>query len=213
MRGNGSDAPRILSESLELCICLNFRDEEILDNLQKWLDNRRASLPETLAEFKKSSKRPAVKMKSNNVDAALLALAALRLRAAMKPLEAVAEFDRLYYPDDKTRTPDASNLAKRAEIAVEWQAHFFRYCPLDSAGLVNRGMGQYDRECPLCYNVERFTREARKLPRWTSDFRCEVCDHRDRLGWTGKAWVRVEIDHSGEGVRVRWPGSDWVVFD
>lgn len=153
-------------------------------------------------------------MKSNNVNAALRGLAALRLRATMRPGEAVAEFDRLYFPDDKRRVPDASNLAKTADIAKDWQAHFFKHCPLDSAGPVNPDMGPYDRECPLCYNVEKTTRKpSNKLPRWTHDFRCLVCDHRDRLGWTGNEWVRVEMDTSGDGVRVRWPGSGWVAVD
>jgi hypothetical protein len=191
-RGNGKDAPHVLSESLEICVCLNYRDEEILETFKAWLERRRKILHSDLEGFRVSSKRPYTKLKGNNVDAALKGLAALRLLAAMKPLEAASEFDRVYFPNVKNRKPDIGNLNKAACIAIEWQQMFFKYCPLDSAGPVNPEKGPWDRECSLCFKLEQFTKEPKPISKFHYLRRCPVCDHREELCWNGKTWVPYE---------------------
>ncbi|HEY1082705.1 MAG TPA: hypothetical protein VGE29_10610 [Prosthecobacter sp.] len=186
--GNGGDAGRILTESVEMCLCFNFRDEDIVDEFKRWLELKRASLHEEVKDFRESAKRPYVKLKSNNVDAALKGLAALRLRAAFAPLEAANKFDSIYFPKATARKVDIGNVEKQAQIAIDWQQMFFRYCPLDSAGPVNRDRGLWDRECSLCYKLNKLDREPRHKSVSYTSCRCSVCDHREKLAWNGRHW-------------------------
>ena len=191
-KGNGQDADRVLTESLELCVCLNYRDDYILAAMQEWLNRKRASLPKDLEEFSISKKRPHVILKASLVDAALKGLSALRLRAAMPPKEAADMFHRIYFPAQNHRVADIGNVQKAANIAVEWQEMFFKYCPLDAAGPVNPEKGHWDIECSLCFTVRRCTKEPPPMSQKCIPLRCQVCDHRENVGWDGDKWVPVD---------------------
>lgn len=185
-KGNGKDAERILSESVDLCVCFNFRDEEIVEAFETWLKNRRASLHDDLADFRVSDERPQTKMKSKDVNAALLGIAALRLRARFGPKEAAYMFQELYGPDE---APSIGNTQKRAKLAVRWQQEFLRYCPLDSEERCTRELGVWDRECPLCFRVWELPHKSN----WSYDtIRCPWCDHREDMRWTPKGWKSNE---------------------
>ena len=184
-KGNGTDAERVVTESLDLCVCLNFRDEEIIDAFTAWLKHRRASLPSDLEAFRASSERPYTKLNNKDVDAALKGIAALRLRFKFGPKEAAYKFNEIYFPK-KNGTPDFGNVAKAAEIACQWQRMFFRYCPLDSAGCTTPTLGKWDLECPLCFKVWQLPHE----PEFNYEtMRCPCCDHREEMCWTPSGWV------------------------
>lgn len=126
----------ILSEALELCVCLNFSDDEIMAAFGDWLKRRRANLHEDLKAFRAAG-GSALRMKGDRVDKALKALSALRLRAKFNELEAADEF-RVVYPAERAWSGKGNlvpmsqvwDLAKDAEaIGLE----FLPECKLDSA--------------------------------------------------------------------------------
>jgi hypothetical protein len=126
----------ILSEALNLCVCLNFSDEEIMAQFAKWLKLRRAHLHDDLKAFRAAG-GSALRMKGDRVDKALKALSALRLRAKFNELEAADEF-RVVYPAERAWSGKGNlvpmsqvwDLAKDAEaIGLE----FLPECKLDSA--------------------------------------------------------------------------------
>jgi len=126
----------ILSEALELCVCLNFSDAEILEAFAGWLKWRRANLHDDLKAFRAAG-GSALRMKGDRVDKALKALSALRLRAKFNELEAADEF-RVVYPAERAWSGQGNlvpmsqvwDLAKDAEaIGLE----FLPECKLDSA--------------------------------------------------------------------------------
>lgn len=184
-KGNGKDAEKVVTESLDVCVCLNFRDEEIVAAFTEWLTKRRASLPEELEAFRVSAKRPYTKLNDKDVDAALIGLAALRLRFAFSPKEAAHKIRDLYFPERK-QAPDIGNTQKSAHLAVEWQEMFFPYCPLDSENRPRPKLDAWQHECPLCLQIW-------DLPRTCSlnydTMRCPWCDHRENMRWTPKGWL------------------------
>jgi hypothetical protein len=188
--GNGSSAGKLLTESVDLCVCYNFRDDDIIERLRAWLKARRKAFPEDLQEFKVSSERSSIKLKSDKVDAALKGLAALRLRAAMHSKAAAVAFHEIYFPNQKVRKPDIGNVQKQAEKALEWQRTFLRYCPLDSAPLIVRG--PWDLECSLCFQITRVEEEPGQISKVPRERRCPDCDHREKVGWDGKKWLTYE---------------------
>jgi hypothetical protein len=188
--GNGSRAGKLLSESVELCLCYNFRDEDIIDGFRAWLKAKRKALPESLQEFKVSSERPYIKLKSDKVDAGLKGLAALRLRAAMPAKAAAVAFHEIYFPKQKARKSDIGNVQKQAEKALEWQRMFLRYCPLDSASVIARG--PWDLKCSLCFCIRPVEEEPGHISKVHRELRCLECDHREKVGWDGEKWVTYE---------------------
>ncbi len=188
--GNGSRAGKLLSESVDLCICFNFRDEEIIKGLRAWLKAKRKALPQELQEFKVSSEQPYTKLKSNNVDAGLKGLAALRLRAAMPAKAAAVAFHEIYFPKQKARKSDIGNVQKQAEKALEWQRMFLRYCQLDSAPVIARGT--WDLECSLCCRITPIEKEPGHISKVHRELRCPECDHWEKVGWDGTRWVTYE---------------------
>lgn len=125
----------ILSEALEMCVCLNFSDDEIMAAFGDWLKWRRANLHDDLKAFRAGG-GSAVRMKGDRVDKALKALSALRLRAKFNELEAADEF-RVVYPAERAWRGKGNlvpmsqvwDLAKDAEaIGLE----FLPECKLDS---------------------------------------------------------------------------------
>jgi hypothetical protein len=195
-KGNGKEADQILTESADICICYNYRDEDIVDAFKRWLKASRARLVDDLEPFRKSSQRPYTKMNNKDVEAAIKGLSALRLLAVMKPLEAAGKFLSIYFPKQRNRKVDIGNVQKAALIPVEWQKMFFPYCPLDSAIVENPEKGPWDLECPMCFRV---IRKHSKEPKPISthhyrETRCEWCDHRlPDQGWDGKTWVRHSL--------------------
>jgi hypothetical protein len=185
--GNGSRAGKLLSESVDLCLCYNFRDEDIIEGFTSWLKARRQAFPTDLKEFKISSERPYTQLKENNVDAALKGLAALRLRAAMPAKAAAVEFHEIYFPKQKARKSDIGNVQKQAEKALEWQRMFLRYCPLDSAPESPRG--PWDLQCSLCFWITPVEKEPGHISKVHRELRCLECDYREKVGWDGEKWV------------------------
>jgi hypothetical protein len=126
----------ILSEALELCVCLNFSDDEIMAAFADWLKWRRANLHDDLKAFRAAG-GSALRMKGDRVNKALKALAALRLRARFDELEAADEF-RAVYPAERAWS-GKGNLAPMSQVldlAKDAEAvglEFLPECSLDSS--------------------------------------------------------------------------------
>ena len=128
----------ILSEALEMCVCLNFSDDEIMAAFGDWLKWRRANLHEDLKAFRAAG-GSALRMQKSRVDKAFKMLAALRLCARFGNKEAAYRFRDIYKASEKrTGKKDASEspttqVADLVAKAVELGAEFLPECTLDSA--------------------------------------------------------------------------------
>ncbi len=182
-RGNGGDAERLVTECLDICVCLNYRDEDILEGLAKWLKKRRAGLPDDLKDFRDSGKQAHAKLGPQEVDAGLVGLAALRLRAAKGAKEAAHVIRDLYAPEN---LPNIGNTQRSAERVIQWQEQFFPYCRLDSEPHNPPKLDLWERECQLCWRINRLPTESG----WNYEtIRCPWCDYREEMTWTPKGWV------------------------
>ncbi len=195
-RRNGSDAPLVLSESLELCVCLNFSDDELLNSFRKWLHWRRKNLHDDLSEFRQGE-GVGLRTDSSRIDAAFKAIAALRLRAKFSSKkEAAITFRDIYEAKrSKKKTPEAAPLAdvkKLADAAVKLGQEFLPNCSLDSAPVNDPRKRAWVHLCSNCGKLQR--REPDKEPnqkRYTR-WRCRKCDHRESSRWDGKEWILCE---------------------
>jgi len=184
-KGNGKDAEKVVTESLDVCVCFNFRDEEIIAGFTEWLTRRRASLPDELGAFRISAKRPYTKLNAKDVNAALIGLAALRLRFAGSAKEAAHQIQECYSPHKK-QVPDIGNTQKSAHLAVEWQQMFFPHCPLDSEDRPKPKLDIWQHECPLCFRVWELPQKSF----YNYDtLRCPWCDHREHMRWSPNGWL------------------------
>jgi hypothetical protein len=199
-KGNGKDAPLVLSESLEICVCLNFSDEEILSSFRDWLQWRRKNLHDDLKEFR-DGEGVGFRLDDRRIDKAFKAISALRLRAACASRkEAACVFRRIYEAKrskskDKAAPPMA-DVKKLADDAVALGAEFLPYCPLDSAPVIDPRKQPWDHLCSNCGKLQSRRTDNDKEPlhiqkqyqRW----RCKNCDHRESSGWNGKEWILCE---------------------
>ncbi|MCB1212124.1 MAG: hypothetical protein KDK97_22565, partial [Verrucomicrobiales bacterium] len=136
------DAPGlpILSEALDMCVCLNFSDDEIIASFADWLKWRRAHLHDDLTEFRAAG-GSALRMQKGRVNAGFKALAALRLRAKFSGKEAAIEFREVYPAAEKRKRKKSGDIAPMAQVAnlakgaVELAAEFLPGCQLDSAAV------------------------------------------------------------------------------
>ncbi len=128
----------ILSEALNLCVCLNFSDEEIIVKFAEWLKWRRANLNDDLAAFRAAGGSMR-RMREDRVDVGFKALAVLRLRARFSGKDAAIEFREVYPAKEKRRGEKAGDAAPMAEVArlakeaIKLGAEFLPECDLDSA--------------------------------------------------------------------------------
>jgi hypothetical protein len=131
----------ILSEALNLCVCLNFSDEEIMAQFAKWLKWRRANLHDDLAAFRAAG-GSRNRLDEVTVNPSFKALAALRLCARFGNKEAAYKFREIYKASEKRTGKKDPSEAPTTQVAglvakaVELGAEFLPECPLDSA--VNR---------------------------------------------------------------------------
>lgn len=197
-RGNGKDAPLVLAESLEICVCMNYSDEEILQSMAEWLKWRRANLHDDLQEFREGE-GVGLRFGDRRIDKAFKALAALRLRAACQTMKEAACIFRDTYEAKRSKkaTADAAPMAdvqKLADDAVKLGAEFLPYCPLDSAPVNDPKKHPWDHLCSNCGNLQSRNTEGepkliqKQFTRW----RCSKCDHREISGWDGKHWILCE---------------------
>ena len=117
--GEGPSERKVLSESLEICVCLNFRDDEIIDDFRRWLARRRDGLHEDLAQFREGGNH-AVRLKADGVISALKALAALRLDAHHAKdggrNAAAISFRQVYAPSKMRKQAEGINYSAPKEF-------------------------------------------------------------------------------------------------
>lgn len=195
-RGNGKDAPLVLSESLEICVCLNFSDEEILDSFGRWLQWRRKNLHDDLQEFREGE-GVGLRLDERRIDKALKSIAALRLRAACQSMkEAACIFRRTYEAkrskNKDTAAPPLADVKKLADDAMKLGAEFLPYCPLDSAPVNDPRKQPWDHLCSNCGKLQSRSPNGKPSKKGHTRWRCHKCDHRESSRWDGKEWILCE---------------------
>ena len=195
-RGNGNDAPLVLAESLEICVCLNYGDEEILQSFKEWLRWRRANLHDDLLAFREGE---GVELRFGNrrIDKAFKSLAALRLRAACKSMKEAACIFRETYEakQSKNKSADAApmgDVQKLADDAVKLGAEFLPYCPLDSAPVDDPRKQPWDHLCSNCGKLQSRNPASQPKIGGETEWRCLKCDHRESSRWDGAQWIICE---------------------
>ena len=195
-RGNGKDAPLVLSESLEICVCLNFSDDEILDSFGRWLQWRRKNLHDDLKEFREGE-GVGLRMDERRINKAFKALAALRLRAASQSKQEAAIIFRETYEakqskKDKADAAPLADVKKLADDAVKLGAEFLPYCLLDSAPVNDPRKLPWDHLCSNCGKLQSRRTENEPSQKYYTEWRCHKCDHRESSRWDGKEWILCE---------------------
>jgi len=195
-KGNGKDAPLVLSESLEICVCLNFSDEEILGSFRRWLQWRRKNLHDDLKEFR-DGEGAGLRLDDRRIDKAFKAIAALRLRVTCASKKEAACIFRDTYEAKRSKKAkaDAAPLAdvkKLADDAVKLGVEFLPYCPLDSAPVIDPRKQPWDHLCSNCGKLQsRHTENEpsqKQYTRWT----CLQCYYHESSRWDGKEWILCE---------------------
>lgn len=190
-KSNGKDAPLVLSESLEICVCLNFSDEEILDSFGRWLQWRRKNLHDDLKEFR-DGEGVGLRLDDQRIDKALKSIAALRLRVACQSKKDAAYVFRKTYPAERSKKEKPNEFPMKEVVdlaadAVALGAEFLPYCPLDSAPVIDPRKQPWDRLCSNCGNLQSFRVEPKQ--NYQCGLRCHKCDHRESVRWNGKEWI------------------------
>jgi hypothetical protein len=195
-KGNGKDAPLVLSESLEICVCLNFSDDEILDSFERWLQWRRKNLHDDLKEFREGE-GVGLRLDDRRINKAFKALAALRLRATCQSKQEAAIIFRETYEAKRSKKAEAdaapmADVKDLADDAVKIGMEFLPYCPLDSAPVNDPRKNPWDHLCSNCGKLQ--SREPDKEPnqKGYTRWRCHKCDHRESSRWDGKEWILCE---------------------
>lgn len=195
--GNGTDAPQILTQAIECCVCFNFADDVIVECFRQWLADRRTFLAKQLPRFGESVGGVTMeRTEEHRVNAALKQLSALRLRAHFPQAKTAAEAWRMLYP--KKRGDHAKNEAKPekqvredAKAAIKLGADFFKWCRLDSDKPAPPLTHAWEHRCAMCDLLS--DESPRTEPRRGAfrEWRCRQCDHRESSKWDGIGWVEA----------------------